>query len=74
MLYEVITAENFFLFGMQVEEVEALWAAGYRPWDIYNQNESLRNAIDLIASGYFSDGDPDLFRPLVDSLLRNNFV
>jgi len=57
---------------MQVEEVEALWASGYRPWDIYNQNESLRNAIDLIASGYFSDGDPDLFRPLVDSLLYHD--
>jgi len=69
---EQVGGENFFLFGMQVEEVEALWASGYSPWDIYNHNESLRNAIDLIASGYFSDGDPDLFRPLIDSLLYHD--
>ena len=28
--------------------------------------------IDLIASGAFSDGDPDLFKPLLDSLLYHD--
>ena len=67
-----VGADNFFLFGMQVEEIEALWASGYQPWKIYENNESLRNAIDLIASGHFSRGDLDLFRPLIDSLLYHD--
>jgi len=69
---EQVGAENFFLFGMRVEEVEALWNSGYQPWKMYEKNEALRNAIDLISSGHFSEGDPDLFHPLVDSLLYHD--
>jgi len=69
---EEVGADNFFLFGMQVEEVQALWAAGYHPRTIYEKNEQLRTAIDLIASGHFSHGDRELFRPLIDSLLSHD--
>ena len=69
---EQVGAENFFLFGMQVEEVQALWAAGYHPRTIYETNEHLRAAVDLIATGHFSHGDRELFRPLVDSLLLHD--
>ncbi|WP_310599407.1 glycogen/starch/alpha-glucan phosphorylase [Desulfobulbus sp.] len=67
-----VGAENFFLFGMRVDEVEALWAAGYRPRSIYEANEELRAAIDLIADGRFSGGDRHMFRPLIDSLLEHD--
>jgi glycogen phosphorylase len=30
----------------------------------------LREALDLIASGFFSRGDPQTFRPLVENLLQ----
>jgi len=69
---EQVGAENFFLFGLRVEEVEARWAAGYHPRTIYEGNRELRAAIDLIAAGYFSPGDRELFRPLVDSLLHHD--
>ncbi|HEV8543977.1 MAG TPA: glycogen/starch/alpha-glucan phosphorylase, partial [Verrucomicrobiae bacterium] len=42
---------------------------GYRPWEYYNADEELKEAISQINSGFFSPGQPDLFRPLVDSLL-----
>jgi starch phosphorylase len=64
--------ENFFLFGLTAEEVRAKRAAGYHPWDYYNSNQYLREAIDLIRSGHFSHGDTNLFNPIVDSLLRND--
>jgi len=64
--------ENFFLFGLTAEEVRAKRAAGYHPWDYYNSNQHLREAIDLIRSGHFSHGDTNLFNPIVDSLLRND--
>ncbi len=66
---EAVGAENFFLFGLTAEAVTKLKAKGYNPWHYYNTNPWLRQAIAQISSGYFSVNDPDLFRPLVDSLL-----
>ena len=65
---EEVGEENFFLFGKTAREVGEIRSAGYRPRDIYNQNESLREAIDLIDTGLFAHGDTDLFRPLTDNL------
>ncbi|MGF1493289.1 MAG: glycogen/starch/alpha-glucan phosphorylase [Microcoleaceae cyanobacterium] len=69
---EEVGAENFFLFGLKTDEVYAKKAQGYNPREYYNSNESLRQVIDQIASGHFSNGDTDLFRPLVDSLMYND--
>jgi starch phosphorylase len=66
---EEVGAENFFLFGHTVEEVMELKSRGYDPRGLYESNEELREAIDCIASGYFSSGNGNLFQPLVDSLL-----
>jgi glycogen phosphorylase len=66
---EEVGAENFFLFGLSEQEVYALKAKGYRPMDYYNANQGLRAVIDLIRSGFFSRGDTELFRPLMDGLL-----
>jgi starch phosphorylase len=67
---DAVGEDNFFLFGKTIEQVDEILATGYQPRDIYNQNESLRNVIDLINSGLFSHGDRDLFRNLTDNLLN----
>lgn len=67
-----VGGENFFLFGLTVGEVEALKARGYNPWDYYHSNAQLQAVIDLIASGHFSHGDTNLFKPLLDSLLHQD--
>lgn len=64
--------ENFFVFGLTAEEVAALQARGYDPSGYYRDNAELRRAIDCIADGTFSHGDPLLFRPLVDNLLHHD--
>jgi starch phosphorylase len=64
-----VGAENFFLFGLSAPEVYALKAQGYRPLDYYNANQGLKDVIDLIRTGFFSRGDTELFRPLIDGLL-----
>jgi glycogen phosphorylase len=66
---EAVGADNFFLFGLTTEEVLAKKAAGYNPWDYYNSNPELKLTIDRLSSGFFSHGDPNLFKPLLDSLL-----
>jgi starch phosphorylase len=69
---EAVGEENFFLFGMTVRQVEELRAGGYRPREIYQRDEELRGAIDLINSGLFSHGDAATFRPLTDDLIDSD--
>jgi len=69
---EAVGAENFFLFGLSAPEVQALKASGYRPFDYYQNSTELREAIGLIRDGFFSHGDRNLFRPLVDHLLNQD--
>jgi len=71
-IYEEIVAENFFLFGLTADEVGNTKSKGYDPMVYYNGNPELKEAIDLIRSGFFSQKDPDLFKPLTDSLLRRD--
>jgi glycogen phosphorylase len=63
-----VGAENFFLFGLTESEVESVKAGGYRPADYIDSNDELRAVLDLIAGGAFSDGDSEVFKPLVDNL------
>jgi starch phosphorylase len=65
---EEVGDDNFFLFGLTTDEVERVRRDGYKPGDYVNANEELRETLNLIASGHFSRGDADVFRPLVDNL------
>jgi starch phosphorylase len=69
---ERVGAENFFLFGLTADQVFDLKEQGYDPVDYYSGNPELRQAIDSIALGTFSDGDSALFEPIVDSLLYHD--
>ena len=54
---KLVGDDNFFLFGMVEPEVEALQSKGYNPGSYYEQDEDLRNALNLLASGVFTGGD-----------------
>jgi glycogen phosphorylase len=69
---EAVGHENFFLFGLTAPEVSARKAGGYDPRRIYDSNAELREVLDLIGGGFFSNGDREMFRPLVDSLLARD--
>jgi glycogen phosphorylase len=69
---EEVGAENFFLFGLATEEVYALKVSGYRPQEYYHANPELKDVIDLIRGGFFSRGDTELFRGLVDGLMYHD--
>jgi starch phosphorylase len=71
-MLEEVGADNFFLFGLKTEEIAALKAQGYRPSDFCEANPDLREAIELVRKGFFSRGDADLFRNLVEGLLWND--
>ena len=64
--------ENFFLFGLTAEQVLELKNKGYNPRHYYESNPYLRQALDEIAAGTFSNGNGELFRPIIDSLLTSD--
>ncbi|WP_319549173.1 glycogen/starch/alpha-glucan phosphorylase [Desulfogranum marinum] len=69
---EEVGTDQFFLFGLNVQEAADLVQNSYRPLDYYNRNPELKKAIDLISSGHFSHGDQQLFKPVIDELLYND--
>jgi starch phosphorylase len=73
---EEVGDENIFIFGLHADEVAGLVARGYDPQAFLNENRALRRVVDSIASGHFSRGDKDLFRPLLAKILsrRDEYV
>ena len=69
---EEVGAENFFLFGLTNPEVLNLKAQGYFPRRYYASIPELRGVLDLISSGFFSHGEPELFQCVVDNLLYDD--
>ncbi len=66
---EEVGAENFFLFGMTTEEVEDLRRQGYDPTACYHGNAELKQALDMIATGYFCPEELTCHQQVVDALL-----
>ena len=69
---EEVGEENFFLFGLTVEQVQRMKAENYSPRVPYQMNENLREVLDSLVSGEFSHGDRSLFAPLYNSLLNKD--
>tara|TARA_Y100001968_G_scaffold1655_1_gene1410 strand:+ start:16455 stop:18974 length:2520 start_codon:yes stop_codon:yes gene_type:complete len=63
--------ENFFLFGKTEAEIMELKNNGYNPEDFIRNSSELLEAIRLVELGHFSNGDSELFKPLINNL-RNN--
>jgi starch phosphorylase len=71
-ILEEVGLENFFLFGLRADEVVNMKNQGYDPTSYVNTDSELREALELIKSGYFSDNDAELFRPLINNLLYHD--
>ena len=69
---DCVGAENFFLFGHTAEQIEQLGHSGYHPMPWIEQDPLVRQALELIGSGYFSEGDGELFHPLLASLTSHD--
>lgn len=69
---EEVGEDNFFLFGLTADQVEEALRNGYNPNFIYQNNRELNQVMNLISSGFFSKGDRNLFKPLVDNLIYHD--
>jgi starch phosphorylase len=66
---EAAGEENFFLFGLDAEQVEQT-RGFYNPQWHYDHDPETRAALDLIANNHFSRYEPGVFNPILDTLLR----
>ncbi len=62
-----VGAENFFLFGLQADEV-ARARENYAPNDIIANDSDFSATMQLLESGLFNLGEPGLFVPISDSI------
>jgi len=67
-IHNEVGAENIFIFGMRTHEVAQLAAEGYNPWQFYDNNPELKQALDMINNGYFSPDDHERFKPVFNAL------
>ena len=67
-IHNEVGAENIFIFGMNTDEVAQLNASGYNPWQYYDNNPELKQALDMLNNGYFSPEDHDRFKPIFNAL------
>jgi starch phosphorylase len=65
---EHVGDENIFIFGQTAAEAARRRNAAYRPKEFLRDNDELAEIIDMLAGGYFSPGQPERFKPLVESL------
>jgi len=68
---EEVGEENFFLFGLKAHEIMEMHQT-YNPRKYYEEDENLRQIINQLSKGYFSPMEPELFYPIVKSLLEGD--
>jgi starch phosphorylase len=72
---EEVGDSNIFIFGLKADEVLNLKKSGYNPREYYEKNADLKKVIDMISNGFFSPWNPQLFKPIIDSLMStDNFM
>ena len=70
-MYEEVGADNIFIFGMSADEVIAHENnRDYNPVDIYNNDPEIRQVLNQLVDGTYSQNDRELFRELYNALLN----
>lgn len=72
-IMEAVGRDNIFIFGLTSDEVTERKRQGYNPRDYYENNPSLKRAVDMIAGNYFNPSEPGIFRPIIESLLNVDY-
>ncbi|KAK4475038.1 hypothetical protein MN116_002134 [Schistosoma mekongi] len=65
---EEMGRENMFVFGLTVEQVDALHKVGYHPQEYIEKEPELKLCLEQIRDGYFSPENPHLFKDIYNSL------
>jgi len=70
-IHERVTSEYDVIFGLKVDDIEALKQKGYDAWSLYNEDTELKAVINSFIDGTFSDS-VDEFKAVYDELMFRN--
>jgi starch phosphorylase len=68
-ILEAVGDDNFFLFGLTVDEV-AEKRIGYDPRAIIEADQEFSRVVELIVSGHFNRFEPQVLDPVIQSILE----
>ena len=69
---EAVGDDNFFKFGLTVDEVLKYYdSGGYNSWEVYNNNYNIKRVLDSLIDGSIF-GARDRFKVIYDTLLHHN--
>ncbi|HEX9872323.1 MAG TPA: glycogen/starch/alpha-glucan family phosphorylase, partial [Candidatus Tectomicrobia bacterium] len=69
-ILEEVGAENIFIFGLKVGEVQAMREQrSYRPWDFYDRDPRVRRVAEAFRANMFCPHEPDLFAWIYRTIL-----
>jgi starch phosphorylase len=69
---QAIGEEQFFVFGLRTEQVQALREQGYQPGRFIDASPALQSVLDAMADGTFSPGEPHRYHDLVRTLAERD--
>ena len=70
-ILDAVGIENFFLFGLKADEVEAR-RDHYQPEHTVEEDEDLRRVMHLLNCGHFNSFEYDIFKDIIASLMSPN--
>lgn len=71
-LQQLVGEQNYFCFGLPIPEIMLFKEYGYDPYNYYKHYPQIRQAIDLLFTGYFTPEDPCLCQSLIDRLFSGD--
>ena len=66
---EEVGDDNFFLFGLNAQEVDSL-RKNYNPQSFIDNDPELKRVMELLNSGHFNQFEPGIFQEIIASLLN----
>ncbi len=72
-MLEHIGSDNMFIFGLTADDVEVRRRNGINGRAVVESSPALKDVVESLLQGAFSQGDTTRYRPIVDSLLGNDW-
>jgi glycogen phosphorylase len=64
---EEVGEENFFLFGLTADQVEAI-RGNYDPRSIIDNDEDFKRVMEYLQAGHFNESEPHIFDDIINSI------
>ena len=65
--------ENEIIFGYKADEIQSMVDSGtYNPWNVYNSDSRVKEIMDSLFTGPWTEGDQNRFRMIFDEIMNRS--